>query len=105
MQFRNEVHANAYNVIHVLLVFNEIDMICTCIVYHQVYHLGVCERCKRRMSEENLSPQQLFLIHVKAVLGHIKNTHPTITSIMWDDMLRHTELPILMSKCFVIILF
>lgn len=64
----------------------------------EVYHLGVCERCKRRMSEENLSPQQLFLIHVKAVLGHIKNTHPTITSIMWDDMLRHTELPILMNS-------
>ncbi|XP_022315492.2 hexosaminidase D-like isoform X2 [Crassostrea virginica] len=64
----------------------------------EVYHLGVCEKCKSRMSEENLSPQQLFLIHVKAVLAHMKSAYPTITCIMWDDMLRHAELPVLISS-------
>lgn len=64
----------------------------------EVYHLGVCERCKIRMLEENLTPQQLFLLHIKAVLDHIKENYPNISCIMWDDMLRHTELPLLINS-------
>ncbi|XP_048758063.2 hexosaminidase D-like [Ostrea edulis] len=64
----------------------------------EVYHLGVCEKCKRRMAEEGISAQQLFLVHVKAILCHIKETHPNINSIMWDDMLRHIELPVLLNS-------
>ncbi|MBO8831442.1 family 20 glycosylhydrolase, partial [Staphylococcus aureus] len=30
----------------------------------EVYHLGLCERCKKKMMSENLTPQQLFFVHV-----------------------------------------
>jgi hypothetical protein len=63
--------------------------------------MGVCERCKKRMSVENLTVEQLFFLHVRAVLLDLKVKHPALTPIMWDDMLRFTELPVLLgeNKC------
>ncbi|XP_060573284.1 hexosaminidase D-like [Ruditapes philippinarum] len=61
----------------------------------EVYHLGVCERCKRKMLMENWTVQQLFFAHVRAVCLFIKEKYPHITIIMWDDMLRFLELPVL----------
>ncbi|XP_033737366.1 hexosaminidase D-like isoform X1 [Pecten maximus] len=64
----------------------------------EVYHIGVCDKCKKRMSLENLSTQQLFFAHTQAVLLYLKAKHPNIKPIMWDDMLRFTELPVLQGS-------
>lgn len=61
----------------------------------EVYHLGLCERCKLRLEEENLTPQQLFFSHVKTVAVHITEQYPGVTPIMWDDMFRYTDTPFL----------
>jgi hypothetical protein len=45
-----------------------------------------------------MTTQQLFFSHCKAVLNYIKVKYPSITAIMWDDMLRYTELPVLLGK-------
>ncbi|WAQ96921.1 HEXD-like protein [Mya arenaria] len=61
----------------------------------EVYHLGVCERCKEKMALENWTPQQLFFAHMRAVCLYIKEKYPHLTIIMWDDMLRFLEQPVL----------
>lgn len=64
----------------------------------EVYHIGVCDTCKKRMGVENLTTQQLFFCHTRAVLLYLKTKHPNIKPIMWDDMLRFTELPVLQES-------
>lgn len=64
----------------------------------EVFHLGICERCKKRMEEENITLQQLFFSHTRSVLLYIKEKYPSLTAIMWDDMLRFTELPVLLES-------
>lgn len=66
----------------------------------QVYHLGVCERCKKKMLIENWTPPQLFFAHVRRVCLYIKQKYPHLTIIMWDDMLRFLEQPVLSGKKF-----
>lgn len=61
----------------------------------EVYHLGVCERCKKKMILENWTVQQLFFAHIRAVCLYIKQKYPHLTIIMWDDMLRFLEMPVL----------
>ncbi|KAL4240788.1 hypothetical protein ACF0H5_001576 [Mactra antiquata] len=61
----------------------------------EVYHLGVCERCKKKMMMENLTVPQLLFAHIRAVCLYIKQKYPHLTIIMWDDMLRFLELPLL----------
>lgn len=61
----------------------------------EVYHLGVCERCKKKMLLENLTTIQLFFAHIRAVCLYIKQKYPHVTIIMWDDMLRFLEIPVL----------
>ncbi|KAL3876982.1 hypothetical protein ACJMK2_034752 [Sinanodonta woodiana] len=64
----------------------------------EVYHIGICERCKKRMGTEALTTQQLFFAHIRAVLMHIKKNYPSVIPIMWDDMMRCVELPILLES-------
>ncbi|XP_063446453.1 hexosaminidase D-like isoform X2 [Mytilus trossulus] len=64
----------------------------------EVYHIGICDKCKKRMHVQNLTQQQLFFSHCKAVLNYIKVKYPSVTAIMWDDMLRHTELSVLLES-------
>ena len=45
-----------------------------------------------------MTTQQLFFAHARAVLTHIKTKYPSITAIMWDDMLRYTEMPVLLGR-------
>ncbi|KAK3085548.1 hypothetical protein FSP39_005156 [Pinctada imbricata] len=61
----------------------------------EVYHIGVCEKCKARIRLENLTPQELFFKHVKEVVSYIKEKYPSLTIIMWDDMLRSADLALL----------
>lgn len=61
----------------------------------QVYHIGVCERCQKKMASEKLSSQQMFFAHIHAVVTYLKTHYSHITVLMWDDMMRFTELSIL----------
>lgn len=64
----------------------------------EVYHLGACERCKKKMAAENLTIPQLFFVHIRAVCMHMKVKYPALTILMWDDMLRFLELPVLVES-------
>nr|KAG5714688.1 hypothetical protein BaRGS_000176 [Batillaria attramentaria] len=47
------------------------------------------------MEEENQTPQQLFFHHVKALALYIRHRYSTVTPIVWDDMFRLTDTPLL----------
>ncbi|XP_025092976.1 hexosaminidase D-like isoform X2 [Pomacea canaliculata] len=61
----------------------------------EVYHLGICEQCRKRMTEESLTPHELFFQHVKNVAFHVRNHHQGVIPIIWDDMFRFAEVSIL----------
>ncbi|KAK7111153.1 hypothetical protein V1264_010836 [Littorina saxatilis] len=61
----------------------------------EVYHLGICDECRRRQLEDGLSPEQIFLQHVKNVAQHVRDNYPSVTPIVWDDMFRCTDLDVL----------
>ena len=61
----------------------------------QVYHLGVCEKCLKRQTEDGVTPDQLFFSHVKNVAQHIRDYYPNITPIVWDDMFRNLNTQLL----------
>ncbi|BFZ13114.1 hypothetical protein BsWGS_16153 [Bradybaena similaris] len=63
----------------------------------EVYHLGMCETCKHRMAQESIGKDQLFFSHVHKVATHMKKTYPNVTPIMWDDMFRYSELPVILG--------
>lgn len=48
----------------------------------EVYHIGFCTRC--RFQERDT----LFLSHVSRVARYVRETHPKVIPIIWDDMLR-----------------
>ncbi|KAL5019127.1 hypothetical protein ScPMuIL_004849 [Solemya velum] len=64
----------------------------------EVYHIGMCERCRKKMATENITSQQLFFTHMRAVLMRFKLKYPGVTAIMWDDMLRMVDLPTLLES-------
>lgn len=49
----------------------------------EVYHLGECSRCRKKLKDE------LFLSHVSQVAKYIRKRYPYVVPIIWDDMLRH----------------
>ncbi|XP_072026677.1 hexosaminidase D-like [Amphiura filiformis] len=53
----------------------------------EVFHLGLCAKCRARQ-DSGLDKSELFLTHVSRVLKYLKNKYPSVTFIMWDDMLR-----------------
>ncbi|KAK6187956.1 hypothetical protein SNE40_005872 [Patella caerulea] len=61
----------------------------------EVYHMGLCEDCKRIMADEKLVVEQIFFSHVNSVASYVRQKYPGITPIIWDDMLRLSELPLL----------
>ncbi|CAL1528060.1 unnamed protein product [Lymnaea stagnalis] len=63
----------------------------------EVYHLGLCETCRQRMAEQSTGKDQLFFSHVRSVATHVKSNYRGITTIIWDDMLRHSELPVILN--------
>ena len=54
--------------------------------------LGVCERCQGSSREE------LFLGWVVKVCSWLRQEHPNIMPIIWDDMIRNIPLPLLKGK-------
>ncbi|XP_077291464.1 hexosaminidase D-like [Arctopsyche grandis] len=61
----------------------------------EVWHMGLCVNCSRRASESKYGKAVLFLEHITAIARFLKETHPHIKVIMWDDMLRNLETNIL----------
>ncbi|XP_075231653.1 hexosaminidase D-like [Lycorma delicatula] len=55
----------------------------------EVWHMGYCEKCNP------IPKEKLFLNHVLAVLKYLKQNHPNLQPIMWDDMMRVINLDIL----------
>lgn len=55
----------------------------------EVYSLGQCARCERRMVTANITKDKLFLEHVEKVAAHVAQYG--VRPIMWDDMLRGME--------------
>ena len=75
---------------------NQFDVLANIrLVLLQVYHLGICEQCQQRQVDDNLTSEQLFFQHVKNVAQHVKDNYPSVTPIVWDDMFRLTDLPVL----------
>ncbi|XP_049786014.1 hexosaminidase D-like [Schistocerca cancellata] len=49
----------------------------------EVFQMGECPRCRTQMRDA------LFLTHVARVAGLVRSKYPSVTPIIWDDMLRH----------------
>jgi hypothetical protein len=67
-------------------------------VQFQVYQLGVCDDCQRRMSDRVWTRWQLFSAHVNRVAAHAKSVNPSLRVLIWDDMLRGSDLIALESS-------
>lgn len=57
----------------------------------EVYLLGKCEKCFVKMNQTGWTKQKLFLSHVVAVSHIIKESHPDIRILMWDDEFRNIK--------------
>ncbi|XP_041363574.1 hexosaminidase D-like [Gigantopelta aegis] len=64
----------------------------------EVYHIGHCPACKSRMVSGSHGMHQMFFSHVASVAKHIRMMHPTVIPLIWDDMLRNIELPVLIDS-------
>ncbi|OXB58348.1 hypothetical protein ASZ78_007828, partial [Callipepla squamata] len=53
-----------------------------------VYYLGEGEESKQWLQQQGNTPEKLCLFHIKAVASYVASSYPTVTPIMWDDMLR-----------------
>ncbi|XP_039572138.1 hexosaminidase D isoform X2 [Passer montanus] len=54
----------------------------------EVYYLGQGEESKQWLQQQNNTPEKLCLSHIKAVATCLAWSYPTVTPIVWDDMLR-----------------
>ncbi|XP_049776034.1 hexosaminidase D-like isoform X1 [Schistocerca cancellata] len=57
----------------------------------EVWHLGICPTCIRRIETSKHGKAQLFLEHILGVAQFVRDTYPTLRVIMWDDMLRSID--------------
>ena len=64
----------------------------------QVYQLGVCDDCQRRMSDRVSTRWLLFSAHVNRVATHAKSVNPSLRVLIWDDMLRGSDVIALESS-------
>lgn len=63
----------------------EVRIIC---LMFQVYYLGEGEESKQWLQQQENTPEKLCLSHIKAVASCMALSYPTVTPIVWDDMLR-----------------
>lgn len=61
----------------------------------EVWHMGMCSTCERRIQCCKNGKADLFLEHVTNVAQYIKDYHPSLKIIMWDDMLRNIDTKII----------
>lgn len=61
----------------------------------EVWHMGLCQACSKRVQNNKHGKVGLYLEHVTDVAQYIKETFPTLKIIIWDDMLRNVDVSIL----------
>ncbi|XP_074463606.1 hexosaminidase D isoform X4 [Larus michahellis] len=54
----------------------------------EVYYLGEGEESKQWLQQQDNTPEKLCLSHIKAVASCVASSYPSVTPIVWDDMLR-----------------
>uniref|UniRef100_A0A2K5YCB8 Hexosaminidase D n=1 Tax=Mandrillus leucophaeus TaxID=9568 RepID=A0A2K5YCB8_MANLE len=54
----------------------------------EVYYLGEGEASRRWLQQEQNSTGKLCLSHMRAVASHVQTRRPSVTPLVWDDMLR-----------------
>ncbi|KAK6622086.1 hypothetical protein RUM44_001893 [Polyplax serrata] len=65
----------------------------------EVFYLGKCERCKKKMADEKLNEHKLFLNHVKKVASYVTEVYK-VRPIIWGDKI--TDLGVDLIKEFQI---
>lgn len=58
----------------------------------EVFNMRQCSKCKSK------SKHDLFLSHVKSVIGIVHKKSPNLKVVMWDDMMRSLPLELLQSS-------
>ena len=71
----------------------------------EVWHLGLCSVCTKRVNTSKHGKSSLFLEHVLAIAQYIKETYPCLKIIIWDDMLRSIDLQVLNGNLIFSIMF
>ncbi|XP_043484727.1 hexosaminidase D-like [Leptopilina heterotoma] len=61
----------------------------------EIWHMGLCSVCTKRVNSNKGGKSSLFLEHVVGIAQYIKETYPCLKIIMWDDMLRSIDLHVL----------
>lgn len=54
----------------------------------EVYYLGEGEASRRWLQQEQNSTGKLCLSHMRAVASRVQARRPSVTPLVWDDMLR-----------------
>ena len=58
----------------------------------EVWHLGLGERSKLRLSKPGATKIELYLKHMNLIVQYMRRKFPLITNILiWDDMLRSSD--------------
>lgn len=66
----------------------------------EVWYMGVCPTCSKRVSTNKYGKPGLYLDYITAVAQYIKENYPNLKIIIWDDMLRTVDTNILQGKFF-----
>lgn len=61
----------------------------------EVWHMGLCPSCERRIQTCKNGKADLFLEHIMNVAQFIKDHYPNLKIIIWDDMLRNIDTAVL----------
>lgn len=64
----------------------------------QVWHMGLCASCSKRLQTNKHGKASLYLDHVVEVAQYIKDNYPNLQIIIWDDMLRNIDINILQGN-------
>ncbi|GFS21284.1 hexosaminidase D-like [Elysia marginata] len=65
----------------------------------EVFHLGLCDKCMARMSQDSIGKDQLFFDHIKKVASYLRNKYPQLkTIIVWDDMFRCSHSSVVLAS-------
>ncbi|KAF7272012.1 hypothetical protein GWI33_015180 [Rhynchophorus ferrugineus] len=54
----------------------------------EVFHIGSCQRCRKYMIDNHKTKSELYLGHIGSVIKMIKNIHPSMKILAWDDHFR-----------------
>lgn len=63
-----------------------------------MWHLGLCPICTKRTYANKYGKAALYLDHISDIVHYIKENHPTLKVIIWDDMIRSMDINILKGK-------